>query len=163
MTENVLNQGTTKAERLYAERQRYLDKYGTLKFTRFDPDIKAGKLPKDKWQVPPYKINISCDYIKPLYEKYKRIVSPNCNILTDAQRYDFECIIKLVALQDLSPDEKIKKAEHDIALIKENEFDYIPYAHNQRCLFPLRALGTIYQGSIKSIDIDRTHLVPDNK
>lgn len=132
----------------YLERQMFIDKYRSLKFTRFDPGIAAGKLGND-WKIPRYKINITCEYIKPLYEKYKKIVSPGINTITDAQRYDFECIIMQIALMDMPPEDKISAADKQINNIKNNTHDYVPYSFNENCKYPIRAIGTIYQGNIK--------------
>lgn len=138
---------------ILSERQTFLEKYGTLKFTRFDPEIAAGKLNKS-WNCPPYKINITCEYIKPLYELYKRKVSPISGPMTDAQRYDFECIIIINAKKDMPPEEKINAAKLEIERISPYNGDYIPYSFNERFLFPIRALNTEYQGCLKGIDIE---------
>lgn len=140
-------------ERELAERQNFLNKFGTLKFTRFDPEIAAGKLGKS-WSCLPYKINIMCNYIKPLYELYERKVSPGLYPITDAQRFDFECIVISNAKKCISPNEKIEAARREIERISAENGDYIPYSFAPQCLFPVRAFGTIYQGSLKSIDIE---------
>lgn len=137
-----------KKKTIFEERQEFIDKYGTVKFTRFDPEIKAERIDRERWSgCPPYRINILCDYIRPLYERYKRLVSPGVGPLSDAQRYDFECIIILAAKEDMPPDEKIKLAERQIDSIKENPWDYLPNtAAKIRDLYPTRANGTIYEG-----------------
>ncbi len=142
---------TNKKKTIFEERQRFIDKYGTVKFTRFDPEIKAGKLDRERWAGgPPYRINILCDYIRPLYERYKKIVAPGIGPLSNAQRYDFECIIMLNAKADMPPDQKIKEAERQIDSIKENAWEYLPNtATPARNLYPVRADGTIYEGSHK--------------
>lgn len=140
-----------KEKTIFEERQDFIDKYGTVKFTRFDPEIKAERFDQQKWPgCPPYKINILCDYIRPLYERYKKIVAPGVGPMSDAQRYDFECIIILAAKADMPPDEKIKTAERQIDSIKENPWDYLPNtAETTRNLYPVRADGTIYEGAHK--------------
>lgn len=144
-----------KEEITKREREFFLEKFGTLKFTRFDPEIKAGKLSKE-WNCPPYRINILAEYIKPLYEMYVKKVSPGVSPITDAQRFDFERIIILIAQRRISADEKIQAAKNTINQISLDSGEYVPYKFNPKCLFPLRAIGTIYQGSLKGIDVERT-------
>lgn len=142
-----------KRKSFFEERREILKKYGTLKFTRFDPKIKAGRLDPKKWPgVKPHKININCEYINPLYERYRQIVAPGFGpTMCEAQDYDFECIIIMIAKLDLPPDEKIKMAEREIDSIMENNHDYLPTIGIRRDLYPVRAIGTIYEGSRKYV------------
>ena len=127
--------------KMFEEKQLIKEKYGTLMFTRYDPEIAAKELSKEWGTLPKYRININCGYIKPLYKKYKRIVSPVVGPVTDAQRFDFESIIITVSLMDKSPEEKLKIADERIESIKENKWDYVPYSWNKSCLCPLWAVG----------------------
>lgn len=139
-----------KDESAKQELEFFLEKFGTVKFTRYDREIKAGKLSSD-WRTLPYRININCEYISPLYKKYEKAVSPGVSPMTDAQRYDFECIVITAAKKRISSDEKYREVERAIEQISADSGDYIPYDFNKDCLFPVRALNTIYEGNIKSI------------
>ena len=79
-------------------------------------------------------------------------MSPGVGPLSDAQRYDFECIIMLNAKADMPPDQKIKEAERQIDSIKENPWEYLPnMSATVRDLYPTRANGTIYEGLHKFV------------
>lgn len=119
------------------EKKHIVEKYGSLIFTRYDPDIAAKTLPKEWGNLPKYRINLNCSYIKPLYSKYKSIVSPIVGPITDEQRFDFESIIITVSLMDKSPKDKINIASERIESIIENNWDYVPYSWNKLCLCPI--------------------------
>ena len=99
-----------------------------LEWTLYDRSLRAGKLDPKKWphvkNGKEYKINILHPDLKPLYERYQRIVTGRCQYpMSDTQRFEFErMVFSVLTLFDKSKEEKIRMLTYEIESIPKSPF-----------------------------------------
>lgn len=97
-----------------------------ISWTMEDKSLRAGELSKEHWSgtVCAYKININHPELRPIYERFHRIVTGQALYPTsDAQRFEFErMVFSVLCLYDRTKEDKIRMLKWEIENIPRSTF-----------------------------------------